>query len=504
MTRFPFRPVLAAWLAVLSLLAARPCSGAEAGPNLDSLRARVVGIVEASGAPSLALAVTRGGRIVWEQGFGFADSAHHEPVTPATLYSIASVTKPITATAVMRLVEAGRIELDRPANAYLGPTTRITGLAGDADSVTVRRLLSHTGGLPPHFRFFYAGGAIARPSMDEAIARYAITVYPPGAVYDYSNLGYGVLETILERVTERPYADVVRDQVFRPLGMATSIVGTGAGLPNAAPRLDARGAALPSYDFDHRGASAVWSSAHELARFALFHLGTPAGEPALRDDTRRLMQRVTTPGDSLRGYGLGWDVQRERGTTVVAHHGAMPGAEATLRLYPEHDLAIVVLSNARRGAAGAVAEAIADAFLPPRVPEADAPPPTKFPPLQPALQGTWTGSLRTYDGKTTPLDLSVRDDSVMVRLGDPGGPWFPLEPARFIDGIQVLWGAIPATLPSEEAKRAPHDIVLSLWYDRARSRLAGAATAVLKDVPPSGAMSSYVELARKPETITPP
>jgi CubicO group peptidase (beta-lactamase class C family) len=492
-----FRPLLAASLAALALLPPGSGHGAATAPALDSLRTRVATIVESTGAPSLALAVTRGGRIVWEEGYGFADSARLEPATPATLYSIASVTKPITATALMRLVEAGRIDLDAPANHYLEPRTRITGLAGAAAGATVRRLLSHTAGLPPHYRFFYAGGAITRPGMDEAIARYGIAVYPPGAVYDYSNLGYGVLETILEGVARRSYADIVRDEVFAPLGMTHSTVGTGAGLRHAAPRWDARGAALPPYDFDHRGASAVWSSAHELARFALFHLGTPGAGSLLRDETRRLMQRVATPGDSLRGYGLGWDVQRERGTTVVAHHGSMPGAEATLRLYPEHDLAIVVLSNARRGAAFAAAEAIADAFLPPRDDAADAPPPTTNPPLQPALEGSWTGSLRTYDGNATPFELSVRGDSVHVRLGGPPTPWQPLQSARFIDGIQVLWGALAATIPTEDARRAPHDVVLSLWFDRARSRLVGAATAVLKDVPPSGGMSSYVELARK-------
>ena len=499
MTRLPVLLVLGALLAGPAFAAGHDLGLA----RLDSLRTRVRGIVEESKTPSLALAVVQGGRIVWEEGFGFADTSRRIPATAQTLYSIASVTKPITATAVMRLVERREIELDRPANAYLGAegggkTGRITGLAGDADGATVRRLLSHTAGLPPHFRFFYAGGAVARPPMNEAIARYAITVYPPGALYDYSNLGYGVLETILERVTGRSYSEVVRDEVFRPLGMTASTVGTGAGLANAAPRTDAKGVLLPPYDFDHRGASAVWSSARELARFALFHLGhAPGGEaPLLRDDTRRLMQRVATPGDSLRGYGLGWDVQRERGTSVVAHHGAMPGAAATLRLYPEHDVAIVVLANAQRAPVGAVADAIADALLPARSPDTDAPPPTMKPPLRPALQGRWTGSLRTYDGVKTPLELTIAGDSVEVRLGGPGTAAVPLQLARFIDGIQVLWGAAPLAIPSEDARRAPHDVVLSLWYDPAHERLVGAALAVLKDVPPSGGMASYVELTR--------
>jgi CubicO group peptidase (beta-lactamase class C family) len=464
---------------------------------VDSLHVRVERIREASKAPSVAVAVTRGGRIVWEEGFGFADVEKRIEATPSTLYSLASVTKPITATAVLRLVERGRLELDRPANAYLGEG-RIAGLAGDANGATVRRLLSHTAGLPTHYRFFYEGDAVARPSMDEAIARYGFVAWPPGKVYNYSNLGYGVLEAIVERITGRAYADVVRDEVFRPLGMKTATMGTGGGLAGAALRYGSDGSIVPPYDFDHRGASAAWVSAHELACFAMFHLGdrlTDGAKAPLRDPNRRLMQRVATPGDSTRGYGLGWDIGRERGTTVVSHRGEMPGAAATLRLYPQHDVAIVVLTNSSNEAPDRVADAVAEAVLPtPSTPAPEVAPPSSAPPLQPALQGAWIGTLRTCDGATTPFELAIRGDDVHVRLGGAGAFWVLLNATRFIDGIQVLWGAIPGTIPSEEAKRVPHDIVLALWFDGAR--LLGTATAITRDRPPTGAMSCYVELAR--------
>src|SRR2546423_8460335 len=104
----------------------------------------------------------------------------------------------------MQMVEQGKIDLDRPANDYLG-AAKLIGLAGDATGATVRRGLCHTAGLPLHYRFFYENEGGPPPSTDEAIARYGILVFPPGEVYEYSNLGYGILDRIISRVSGRAY-----------------------------------------------------------------------------------------------------------------------------------------------------------------------------------------------------------------------------------------------------------------------------------------------------------
>lgn len=282
---------------------------------IDSLRSTIRRRMAAEHAPSLAVAVARQGRIVWEEGFGMADQERGMPATAKTLYSIASISKPITATALMTLVERGKIDLERPANDYLG-TPGITGLAGDASGATVRRLLSHTAGLPTYVRYAFEGDS-AHADLDRAIARYAIAVYPPGRLYDYSNLGYGILGKIIERVSGRRYEDYVRDEVFVPLGMAASTIGTGAGIADAAVRYSEAGKPLPFYDTDHRGASGVYTSAHELIRFAMFQLRDHARDQKriLSDQTIESMQHVATPGDSSQGYGLGFDVGHEGGAS---------------------------------------------------------------------------------------------------------------------------------------------------------------------------------------------
>jgi CubicO group peptidase (beta-lactamase class C family) len=208
------------------------------------------------------------------------------------MYSLASISKPITATGLMLLVERGKVQLDRPANDYLG-RGRITGLAGDAAWATFRRIANHTSGLPLHYMFYYDGAPDLVPSMDEAISRYAITVSPPGSTYEYSNLGFGVLDHIIERMSGMTYADFMRSEVFLPLGMTRSSIHIGAGLePFAAVRYDAQGRRVPRYDFDHRGASAVYTSAHDLLRFGMFHLKDrmPGMKRILADSTVAAMQ----------------------------------------------------------------------------------------------------------------------------------------------------------------------------------------------------------------------
>ena len=467
---------------------------------LDAVRARIRHLVDSAKVPSVTVAVAKDGRIVWEEGFGFADLERRTPATPTTLYSMASISKPIAATGVMKLVEQGRIELDRPANDYLG-AGKITGLAGDASGATVRRLLSHTAGLPLHYRFFYEGGTTRRPPMDEAIGRYAIAVYPPGAVYNYSNLGYGVLEEIVARASGRPFEAFMRDEVFLPLGMSTTTIGTGAGLSNAAVRYDAQKKPVAYYDFDHRAASAVYTSARELARFGMFHLKSHLKDqrPILTDSTIDRMQRVATPGDTGAGYGLGWSIGREQGYRVVSHTGGMPGVSTTLKLYPEHNVVIAVLANTSTPVPHRAAFHVAGAVLPRYYAWAgDSPPPSSpasvafAPPNE--LWGEWTGTIRMYDGSSVPLALMIRPDDVHVRLGTGGNAlWTVLNLASY--RANLLGGRFAGTIPSAEATRFPHTVGLSLLHQG--GTLRGWAAALTTDEPVTGAMSSYAELTKR-------
>ena len=129
--------------------------------------------------------------------------------------------------------------------------------------------------------------------------------------------------------------------------MTTSTIGTGAGLANSAVRYTAQGKPIAFYDFDHRAASAVYTSAHELVRFGMFHLEDHLKDqrPVLKDATLDAMHRIATPGDTASGYGLGWLIGTEQGMRVVSHTGGMPGVATTLKLYPQHNVVILALAN---------------------------------------------------------------------------------------------------------------------------------------------------------------
>src|SRR5439155_19939027 len=169
------------------------------------VRAAMHRLVDTMGSPSVAVAVAKDGRIVWEDAIGWANRERRIPATANTIYPLASISKPITATGLMVLVERSQVDLDRPIDAYLG-TAKLTGLGGDASRATVRRVLSHTAGLPLHSQFFYSGRGYSSPPMEETIRRYGNVVFPPGEFVEYWNLRYGIIVHVFERVSGQSYA----------------------------------------------------------------------------------------------------------------------------------------------------------------------------------------------------------------------------------------------------------------------------------------------------------
>jgi CubicO group peptidase (beta-lactamase class C family) len=517
-----FRCATASFCATLLLPAAAAAQRPQSDPFAGA-RAFIQRTVQENGIPSVAVAVAKDGGVIFAQGFGFADLDRRIPATPRTMYSLASISKPLTATALMRLVEQGRIDLDRPANEYLGGG-KIQSRVWDVHSATVRRVLSHTAGLPLHYEFFYEREDHRARSTDEGIDRYAVLIAPPGEIYQYSNLGYGVIERILEQAHGRTYADIMNTEVFEPLGMTRSTVSTGAGLDDSvAVRYGPDNRPVPFYDFDHRGGSAVYASALDLVRFGMFHLGLlrDARARILADSTRRAMQRPITPGATDQGYGLGWSyVADDNGYRRIAHTGGMPGVATALHLYPDQGVVIVVLTNRSNGSVGRIAQEIAGAVLPRYAARAQqrrdsiqtaqrrdsvqaaqqrattvalqAPAPAvTTPAFPPALLGEWSGMIYTPDDSVA-LDLLVQPDGdVHVRLGS--------EPRTLLNNVAApdgerLTGRFTGTLPDEHARRHAHSVLLDV---RLRGdRLAGMASAQTTGWPTYFALTSYVELTR--------
>ena len=433
------------------------------------------------GVPSLALAVSRHGRILWEEGFGWADREERIRATPHTPYSVASVTKPLTGAALMVLVERGAVDLDAPVNRYLGePGLRaFAGGPETAAAATVRRVGNHTAGLPLHYHFFPEDGP-EPPPMEETLRRYGHLVTLPGERHRYSNLGYGVLDHLIARVSGRPYADFMRSEVFLPLGMRRSWIGRAhAPAPRPAARYGPEGARLPFYDFDHRGGSAAFASAHDLALFGAFQVGAPPpGQRAvLSRQALAETQRGTAEVQAGIAYGLGWRTGVDAaGRRRVGHTGGMAGVSTILELLPEEGLAIAVLATAATSLPGRVVDRLLAALWPEyreaaggqAVPAPAAPAES----VEEAIAGRWTGSVATYQG-----DLALTLDcggpgGVRARLG--GDPPTELRDARLRDGW--LTGKMSGALGTDDCARRPY--VLHADLRLRGGRLAGALIAV--------------------------
>jgi len=468
---------------------------ATAADRFDAIRAQIrEGLVKDS-VPSIAVAVAKDGKIVWEEGFGWADREKMIPATQHTSYSLASISKPITATALMTLVQAGKIDLDKPANDYLG-NAKLRAHVGDVNAATVRRVANHTSGLPLHYQFFYADEPYQPPSMDETILRYGNLVTAPGEQYEYSNLGYGVLDYIIERASGQTYADFMRREVFAPLGMTRTSVDIGPGLAEfAATRYGEDQLPIPFYDFDHPGASAVFASAHDLVRFGMFHIKAHLRDqkPILSDASLDEMHRSTSGDKAEEGYGVGFAVSQSQGHREIGHTGGMGGVATTMRLFPDDKLAVVVLSNSMSRLPFTIADRIAGVMLPgwKEKPRREWPKPPPF--VTPSqLQGTWKGTLETYT-KALPVEFKfLPDGNVHAKVGDQ----LPtlVDAASFKDG--VFQGSLNARIGTPDAERMRYVVELNLHLRG--DVLNGAATAVGEDVPRvRNAVTQWLELKKQ-------
>jgi len=318
------------------------------------------------------------------------------------MYSLASISKPMTATALMTLVKAGKIDLDKPVNDYLG-SAKIRARIGDVDQATVRRVANHSSGLPEHYQFFYDDEPWRPPSADETILRFGNLLTAPGEYFRYSNLGYGILSYIISRVSGLTYADYMRQEVFLKLGLSrTSAAPTPELNEYQAVRYGEDGLPIAPYEFDHDGASVVYSSVHDLLRFAMFHhkLHLPDQVAILPDDLIDAMQMPTMDEGAGEGYGIGWDISHDSGTTVVSHSGGMPGVATWLRIVPSEKLTVVVLSNAEKPALNPPSSSPGD-FIPPK-----------------EIIGLWKGKIATYQSDI-PFTLRVESSGdIHVELGN--------------------------------------------------------------------------------------
>jgi CubicO group peptidase (beta-lactamase class C family) len=308
-----------------------------------------------SATPGLAVALVHHGQAVWAAGYGVTDRTTGQPVTAATRFQAASLSKPVTAWGVLRLVESGRIGLDEPIVGRLRHW-RPPPSPFDADGVTVRRLLSHTAGLSVHG---YVGQNPDRPlpSIAASLAGETGDSFPvelleaSGRRWLYSGAGYSLLQLLVEELTGRPFADYMEAEVLEPLGMTASSFRWSRNAQTARPH-DADGRPVPDFVFAEQAAAGLVTTAPDLARFLAAALAGSRGEPPGRGVLSPAGVRLAltaapaTDGRWGLGYGLGLTPGGDR---LAYHEGANRGWRAGLALLPDRRAGIALLANGDDG-----------------------------------------------------------------------------------------------------------------------------------------------------------
>lgn len=319
--------------------------------------------------PGCSLVVVDRNGIISSGAFGYANLQQRRPPTPETAYHLFSGTKLYTATAVMQLVDAGKLTLDDPLGKH------IAGL-GPAENITIKQLLSHTSGLKDTLKAFLAVHFEneAPITTTEALSRYKIRLKRnPGTQVEYCNANYALLGEIVTRASGQPYTDYVTKHILQPLQMPVAFtltdemkVDAATGymrrwepmrlllrlmMPGTAKKMYAEHingfVALRNYDLDTASIGGLVGSVMGFAPFVIAHLSE--GRGILTKDTSQLMQRMVAQGQagiaSKVGVGLGWKIGQVGEEIFINHEGGGAGFTSETRIYPVQGIGLVVALN---------------------------------------------------------------------------------------------------------------------------------------------------------------
>jgi len=323
-------------------------------------------VVDSFGLAGIAIGVIKAGELIYAHGFGVRNLDTREPVTPHTLFHLASVSKPLVATALVQLAERGRLELDAPVATYV-PYFRVNDpRAGD---ITIRQMLSHSSGMPDEadFRWY------APEEDDAALERYVRSlageelIAAPGETYSYSNIAFEVLGDVVAKVSGQTFESYVKTNILAPLGMQRSTFLRGEVAPElvATPHFGAPLRTLAGaypYHRAHAPSSTLHSSIVELSHWAIANMnrGQYNGVRILQDESYEQLWREHVRTGEVgwdEAVGLSWFFGTYRSRPMVYCNGSDPGFGSELVILPEVDAAVLTLVNANTSAIGFVADA---------------------------------------------------------------------------------------------------------------------------------------------------
>lgn len=309
--------------------------------------------------PSVSVAVVKDQETIWSKAYGSGNAETKQAASPATLYSICSISKLFTSVAIMQLYDAGKLRLDDDIKTLL-PNYDLKQQYKDSGPITIRSLLTHSSGLPRESDYpYWTGPDFPFPTHEQLYSRLGgqQTLYPASTYFQYSNLGMALLGEIVEKISGKPYAKYVEENILNPLKLSATrpylpkeewgkklAIGYGAikrdGSRDKVNLFDARGITA---------AAGFSSNVEDLAKFASWQLRllNTEGTELLKSSTLKEMHRVQWMDPDWRtSWGLGFSVFQQDNVTLVGHGGSCPGYRTTLQLHPKEKMAYTVMINA--------------------------------------------------------------------------------------------------------------------------------------------------------------
>jgi len=416
----------------LAALAALAAGAAPAGADAPSDRVdRIMAAYARTDGPGCAVGVSRDGERLLAKGYGLANLDHGVPNSPDTVFDIGSVSKQFTAAAVLLLAEEGRLSLDDPVRLH------VPELPDYGVPLTLRHLIHHTGGVRDYLELQELAGMPAHDvyhleDLVALIARQRELNFTPGDRQLYSNSGYILLAVAAERVSGQPLGAFLRERIFGPLGMNSSLVyddptrvipGRATGY---APRPGGGFSIDHYFNFAVPGDGQVYTTLGDLARWDRAFSRGGVGAPGFM---QRLLERGRLNDGTLLDYAFGLRVGEHRGLATIRHGGSWGGFRAHFLRYPGPNLAVACLCNDASAEPEELAEAVAEVFL-----GDSMQPVSETPAFQPSIVAleALAGTFREQ-GRSAVWQLRLRHGSLYARTLDGGGEHAltPLAPGRF-------------------------------------------------------------------------
>jgi CubicO group peptidase (beta-lactamase class C family) len=424
-------------------------TGADVGAWLDGFLPFALENGDIAGA---VVVVVKDGQILVQRGYGYADVASRRPVHPeSTLFRIGSVSKLFTWTAVMQLVETGRLDLDRDINEYLDFEVP----AREGEPISLRHLMTHTPGFEEAIKNLITDDPGRLLPLDEYLKRWTpAQIFPPGEVPAYSNYGVSLAGYIVERVSGKPLDDYLDAHLFAPLAMTTAT--SRQPLPEAlAPQMSSAYAAAsgPAQPFELvtlAPAGSATASGADMAKFMIAWLGygqTQGARILERETVQQVFGTRLALVPPLNGMLLGFMEQDRKGRHIVGHGGDSLYFHTSLDLFPDDGVGVFLSMNST-GAAGAAYEirtALLDNFadryfpVPDVVPAVDAASAAEHARL---MTGVYKASRRA---QSSFLSLPYLLSQVEVSLTADGGLRIPAltgfsgKPMRWVETEPFVW-----------------------------------------------------------------